>query len=187
MDLYSAPSWLQHQPQPQQHSPESHHEGRPLSADAWKERASSAGTTAGVTQSPTTSQTTLDLSDFTNLADVPGEHVLPSAYMLYVTRSRDKAQVCDAYVRLAAIPHPTSVSPPAQPFFGSFQHNGFFLQSPTASYNVMPYGSSGWNQTPQLPLSNYSSLNGATSSAAGASQPQLSQQSPPQQQQMMIE
>lgn len=75
MDLYSAP-WLHHQQQPQQHTPESshaqhaHHEGRPASADDWKDRTTPSGQTGGA-GSPS-AQPGMDLSDF-GLGDMPGE------------------------------------------------------------------------------------------------------------------
>ncbi|KAI3604761.1 hypothetical protein WG66_008559 [Moniliophthora roreri] len=46
-------------------------------------------------------------------------------------------------------------------------------------YNTMPYGSSSWTSSSTLPLSSYSSLNGATTSTATSSSSQ-SHQSPPQ-------
>jgi hypothetical protein len=60
----NATAWLSHQQQQNQHIHEPQHvppDGRPPSADAWKERAS--GVTTG---------STLDLSDF-GLGDIPGE------------------------------------------------------------------------------------------------------------------
>jgi hypothetical protein len=79
-------------------------------------------------------------------------------------------------------------SPPPQPFYGnSFQANNFFLPSAVPGpFNAMAYGAGWSNQSSQVPLSNYSSLNGATTNSAGSSsQQQHSQQSPPPQ--MMIE
>lgn len=67
MDMYSnATAWLSHQQQQNPHIHESqhvHNDGRPPSADAWKEQAGPAG-----------AQQSLDLSDF-GLGDIPGEHV----------------------------------------------------------------------------------------------------------------
>ncbi|KAI0289517.1 hypothetical protein BC826DRAFT_1098506 [Russula brevipes] len=68
----------------------------------------------------------------------------------------------------------TSSTPLAasSPFFN--YSNNFFLPSVPASYNAMTYGSSSWSPQPgQVPLSTYSTLNGATSanSPAPLSQP----------------
>jgi hypothetical protein len=52
--------------------------------------------------------------------------------------------------------------------------NSFFLSSVPSSYNAMGYGSSSWSPQPgQVPLSTYSTLNGATSanSQTPSSQP----------------
>jgi len=69
---------------------------------------------------------------------------------------------------------------------------GFFLPtSVPGPYNAMPYGSTWVNHS--LPLSNYSSLNGATSVNSSMStsqqqpQQQLQQQKPSSPQPMMIE
>ena len=60
--MYSnATAWLSHQQQQNQHVHEPQNDGRPSSADAWKER------TGGVAVG-----SALDLSDF-GLADIPGE------------------------------------------------------------------------------------------------------------------
>jgi protein phosphatase 1 regulatory subunit 10 len=82
------------------------------------------------------------------------------------------------------------MSSSSQPFYP--YQTGFFM--PTAvqgPYNAMPYGSTWVNHS--LPLSNYSSLNGATSAnpSTSISQPQQSQhqqqQEPSSPQPMMIE
>ncbi|KAL0064779.1 hypothetical protein AAF712_008326 [Marasmius tenuissimus] len=65
---------------------------------------------------------------------------------------------------------------PTSPFYG-FPTQSFYSQP--GPYNTMPYGSSSWS-TSSLPLSSYSSLNGATSSSSGPpSQPQSHQSPPP--------
>ena len=60
------------------------------------------------------------------------------------------------------------------PFFN--YPNNFFLPTVPAPYNAMTYGSSSWSPQPgQVPLSTYSTLNGATSSHSQAPPPQPSQ------------
>jgi hypothetical protein len=60
------------------------------------------------------------------------------------------------------------------PFFN--YSNNFFLPSVPAPYNAMTYGSSSWSPQPgQVPLSTYSTLNGATSANSHAPPPQSSQ------------
>lgn len=86
--------------------------------------------------------------------------------------------------------------PPAQPssstispvqlyqFPTHMQQNGqqYFSMSP---YNMLPYGqaAAAWTQQQNLPLSSYSTLNGATTSISNSEQQQQQQQSSPQQQQ----
>ncbi|KAF8629618.1 hypothetical protein AX15_003356 [Amanita polypyramis BW_CC] len=74
----------------------------------------------------------------------------------------------------------SSVASPTQSFFASFPHGSYFLPS----YNHIPYGSS-WTTAP-VPLSSYSTLNGATTSNSSSSgqlqgqqQAQAQQISPP--------
>jgi hypothetical protein len=71
--MYSnATAWLPHQQQQNQHVHEPqhvHHDGRPSSPDAWKERTGS-GVAAG------SSQQTLDLMSDFGLGDIPGEQRL---------------------------------------------------------------------------------------------------------------
>jgi protein phosphatase 1 regulatory subunit 10 len=62
-----------------------------------------------------------------------------------------------------------------QNFYNQYVNPGFFVQAP---YNAMAYGTP-WPSSNPVPLSNYSSLNGATSSSSQQQQ----QQSPQQQQQ----
>lgn len=189
--MYSnATAWLSHQQPPNQHlhDPQHvHHDGRPPSADAWKDRSGAAGT----------SQQTLDLSDF-GLGDIPGEHVSLSANIVSVQSHGPITATClktlcsvgdhtssQADV-LVTVPS-SSTSPPPQSFYGhnNFQQQSFFLPNAPASYNPMPYGSTSWPTQPNpVPLSNYSSLNGATTGASGSSH---QQQPPPPPVQMMIE
>jgi protein phosphatase 1 regulatory subunit 10 len=75
----------------------------------------------------------------------------------------------------------SSIPSPPPPFFaypGSF----YLSASPPGPYNAVPYGSS-WNPPSQVPLSNYSSLNGATTTMSSTQ----SQQQTLQPQQMMID
>jgi len=66
----------------------------------------------------------------------------------------------------------TSLATPS-PFFN--YSNNFFLPSVPAPYNAMTYGSSSWSPQPgQVPLSTYSTLNGATSANSQAPPPQPS-------------
>ncbi|KAG6918492.1 hypothetical protein DXG01_013852 [Tephrocybe rancida] len=82
----------------------------------------------------------------------------------------------------------SSLSTTPQQFFSYPPHSYFTVQSP---YNTMAYGSPTWPTQSHVPLSNYSSLNGATtsstpssSSPASSSQPQ---QHSPQLQQHQIQ
>ncbi|KAG2150329.1 uncharacterized protein EDB93DRAFT_1084239 [Suillus bovinus] len=81
----------------------------------------------------------------------------------------------------------SSISQPPAYYGGPF--NPFYLSSVPGPYNAVPYGSMSWtNPQTHLPLSNYSTLNGATSTTS--SQQSTSQhQSPPAQNQqpMMID
>ncbi|KAG2114708.1 uncharacterized protein F5147DRAFT_677688 [Suillus discolor] len=81
----------------------------------------------------------------------------------------------------------SSISQPPAYYGGPF--NPFYLSSVPGPYNAVPYGSMSWtNPQTHLPLSNYSTLNGATSTTS--SQQSASQhQSPPapNQQPMMID
>jgi len=90
----------------------------------------------------------------------------------------------DFGIDLNAVPsNSTAMSPTSQAFYSHpySQHN-YFMPGP---FNAMPYGSMQWaNQS--LPLSNYSSLDGATSAAPSSqSSSTPTQHSPPQS--MMIE
>lgn len=61
---------------------------------------------------------------------------------------------------------------PSASFF-TFPQGGYYLSSTPGPYNAVPYGTSQWpNPTAQLPLSSYSSLNGATSSTSMSPPPQ---------------
>ncbi|EIN10172.1 hypothetical protein PUNSTDRAFT_125152 [Punctularia strigosozonata HHB-11173 SS5] len=68
------------------------------------------------------------------------------------------------------------LSTPSASFFQPYQQN-YFISGAPGPYNAIPYGSSPWPSTSQVPVSSYSTLNGATTS------PHLSQPSPPPQHQ----
>ncbi|PFH50568.1 hypothetical protein AMATHDRAFT_75551 [Amanita thiersii Skay4041] len=72
----------------------------------------------------------------------------------------------------------SSIASPTQSYFTSFPHSSYYLP---ASYTQIPYGAS-WS-TVTVPLSNYSTLNGATSSSSSSSSPPSTSQTPQQQQQ----
>jgi len=81
--------------------------------------------------------------------------------------------------------HPSAASPTSSSLYsGHFSpsSNGFYVPAP---YNNMPYGSTSWSPPPSVPLSTYSSLNGATTgpSTAASSPPQSQQQQSQSQQQ----
>src|ERR1700722_1441210 len=80
----------------------------------------------------------------------------------------------------------SSASSPPPPFYGHSYQNNFFLPSAVPGpYNAIAYGST-WGNQSQLPLSNYSTLNGATTTtSANSSSQQQPPPSPPQP--MMIE
>ncbi|KAF8075900.1 hypothetical protein FPV67DRAFT_1469704 [Lyophyllum atratum] len=73
---------------------------------------------------------------------------------------------------------PSSLASPTSSFFTPYQHS-YFVPSP---YNTLAYGST-WPPSSHVPLSNYSSLNGATTSATPSSSSSSSQQQQSQQQQ----
>jgi protein phosphatase 1 regulatory subunit 10 len=187
MDLYN-PSWLHHQqphPHIQESSPHLHHEGRHTSTDDWKDRVTPTGHSTGAASPPPTQPPALDLSDF-GLGNITGKRVFE--------RSCERGQRFSSSLQVATLiayhigsspSGSSSISPPPQPFYGnSFQANNFFLPSAVPGpFNAMAYGAGWSNQSSQVPLSNYSSLNGATTGSAGSSSSSLSQQQQQQQQQ----
>ncbi|KAJ6543944.1 hypothetical protein B0H19DRAFT_291720 [Mycena capillaripes] len=147
-------TWLQpHQPDhPVHHSP-------PPAQD-WQKQQGQQSQPGPVAASPPHQQPTLDLSDFTSLADLPAPSSSSSS---------------------AASP-PSSQST----FYPFTTHPGF--------YGSNPYYASSWGTSTQpsqspdpIPLSSYSTLNGATSANTGLSSSQQQQQQPQQSSQMMIE
>ncbi|GBE79086.1 hypothetical protein SCP_0202830 [Sparassis crispa] len=65
----------------------------------------------------------------------------------------------------------SSLSSSSTGYFATFPQQGFFLSTTPGPFNVVQYGSSPWApNSNQLPLSSYSSLNGATSASSSAQQ-----------------
>lgn len=77
-------------------------------------------------------------------------------------------------------PPSTSALTPTTSFFSSYPPSNYFL----SAYPTLPYGS-GWSTQSSLPLSNYSSLNGATTSTTTSVQTALQHPSSLQHQQTM--
>lgn len=176
---YGPSAWLQ-----QQHVPDvqSVHSTRPSQAqDEWKDPPSASGSSSSAA-----GQTGVDLSDFV-LGDIPGEHASqhpPDTSALFYHR----AVLCEKGPTdsLITAPTPSTNSVPSQPSsFYTFPQHNLFVSGAPGPYNAVPYGGSHWvGSTPpqQLPLSNYSTLNGATSTTVPGSHPQPSSVS-----QLMIE
>ncbi|KAI9572421.1 hypothetical protein HD554DRAFT_2185406 [Boletus coccyginus] len=87
---------------------------------------------------------------------------------------------------LGDIPGPsssTSISPPPQSYY-AHPYQSFYVSTIPAPYNAMAYGSMSWpSSSAPLPLSSYSTLNGATSSSLSqpsTSQQQIASPTPPQ-------
>lgn len=118
------------------------------SNDDWKERATvTTNGSSGAGGSTTTAHPGLDLSDF-GLGDIPAG---PSTS--------------------------SSISPPSQSYFPQ-AFPPFYVPSVPGPYNAMPYSAMSWSSQPTpLPLTTYSTLNGATSTSSSASQASTSQQS----------
>ncbi|EKM59537.1 uncharacterized protein PHACADRAFT_191906 [Phanerochaete carnosa HHB-10118-sp] len=79
---------------------------------------------------------------------------------------------------IASSSSPTLQQQSSPASFYSFSHPSNYFLASTPGYGAVPYTTSSWPGTSTLPLSNYSSLNGATSTTS--SQNQSSQQSPTQ-------
>lgn len=125
-----------------------HHPSGPAE-QSWKDPTSTTATTANGPGPSSGAQPTLDLNDFGLGVDINGG-INPHA-----TSSGTSA---------------SSPAPGSQPY-GHFAQYPFFLPGP---FNVTPYGSSPqW--TSSVPLSSYSSLNGATTNTNGqtVSPPQM--------------
>jgi len=170
MDLYSASAWLHHQPTPLPDS--SQQEGTQSSPDDWKDRSTA---TAGLGSSPS-AQPSLDLSEFT--LDIPGEQFVETqcGKHLFDCQNREADDIS------LTGPSTSTSSSSSQPFYGHPYQNNFFLPSSVPGpYNAMAYGTT-WGTQSQLPLSNYSSLNGATTTSSPSSSSQQPQQQQQQQQ-----
>ncbi|KZT12682.1 uncharacterized protein LAESUDRAFT_640450 [Laetiporus sulphureus 93-53] len=63
----------------------------------------------------------------------------------------------------------SSVSNSSNAFYPFAQHSSYYLPSAPGPYNAVPYGTQ-WSSPAQLPLSSYSSLNGATSVTPSSTQ-----------------
>ena len=156
--LYSS-SWPPSIPEQQQHA---QHEQRaqPTSiVDDWAKDRSNPIPQSGSVASPPMASPTIDMSDFTLGGDFSGQ----SQHQLACFNS-----TCFQGSANSSI---LSASP--QSFYGQY---GYFMQSP---YNTMAYGSP-WPPPAPVPVSNYSTLNGATTSSSPSSSTQ-SQQQPAQQ------
>lgn len=149
-----------------------HHEQRPASSlDDWaKDRSNNAPQSASSPVSNSSPTLDININEFTTLGDLGG----------MLSFSCVASVGANALMDLSDIPASSTAAPssPQQSFYAPFQHNGFFVPSP---YTTMAYGTTPWSSQNPLPLSNYSSLNGATTSSASSSS--STQQSTQQQQQ----
>jgi protein phosphatase 1 regulatory subunit 10 len=128
----------------------------------------------------TTSPPTLDINinEFTTLGDLGGKLFIKTAYNMTMGANilMDLSDIQASSTNVPSSP---------QSFYAPFQHNNFFVPAP---YTTMAYGTTPWPTQNHLPLSNYSSLNGATTSLTPSSSTQSStlqqqqQQQPPKQQ-----
>ena len=158
MDVYSnASAWLQHSPsQVTQSSPAVQNDiadpQRPQSSTDWKDRPPSASDSNGASAV----SGNIDLHDF-GLGD------LSSKYRVYAPMTRLPFVFPFGPDWLYPAPQTSSTSlTSSSPFFN--YPNNFFLSSVPSPYNAMGYGPSPWVPQPgQVPLSTYSTLNGATS------------------------
>jgi len=162
MDVYSnASAWLQHSStQVTQSSPAVQNDiadsQRPPSSTDWKDRPPSASDSNGASAV----SGNIDLHDF-GLGDLSGKHRVHAPH-----DSPD-------WVYPAPQTSSTSITS-SSPFFN--YPNNFFLSSVPSPYNAMGYGPSSWAPQPgQVPLSTYSTLNGATSANSQTPPSQLSQ------------
>ena len=156
--LYS--SWPPSIPEQQQHV---QHEQRaqptPI-VDDWAKDRSNPIPQSGSVASPPMASPTIDMADFTLGGDFSGQSQHES--------------VCSRLSIYSQGPSNSSIlSASPQSFYGQY---GYFMQSP---YNTMAYGSP-WPPPAPVPVSNYSTLNGATTSSSTSSSTQ-SQQQPAQQ------
>ncbi|KAJ6516426.1 hypothetical protein C8R45DRAFT_960109 [Mycena sanguinolenta] len=136
----------------------------------WQKQAGQHGVQAGAaasTQAP--HQPALDLSDFSSLADLSG------VAAAHIPRNPSLNGL-----PAASPPSTSAASPPsAQSSFYPFAtgHSGFYGASTSSYYS--PWGApvQSTQSSDPIPLSNYSTLNGATSSSTASATQQQSQQS----------
>ncbi|KAK7061264.1 hypothetical protein R3P38DRAFT_3488838 [Favolaschia claudopus] len=164
-------SWLQAD------SPHNVHHSPP--PQDWQKQAAAQPTPGPSASSPPVphQQPTLDLSDFTSaLADLPGV----SASHIPRNPSLNGLQTPSTSSSTA------SSTPSSQsPFYPFSSHPGFYATS-NSPYYVAPWPSARPSQSPDsIPLSNYSTLNGATTTSAASGSQQ--QQQPAQNSQMVID
>jgi len=170
MDVYSnASTWLQHSPtQVAQSSPAVQNDiadsQRPPNSNDWKDRSPSVSDSNGAS----TVSGSIDLHDF-GLGDLSGKH------RVHALMTRLPYAIPNEPDWVYPAPQTSSTSLAASsPFFN--YPNNFFLSSVPSPYNAMSYGSSSWSPQPgQVPLSTYSTLNGATSANSQSSTSQPSQ------------
>lgn len=117
---------------------------------------------------PTNPSLDININEFTTLGDLGGK-LLSFKLFIQLWALIPSMDLSDIQAAAAAVPS----SP--QSFYAPFQHSNFFATTP---YPTMAYGST-WSSQNHLPLSNYSSLNGATTSSSSTQS--SSQQQQPQQ------
>ncbi|KAJ3473772.1 hypothetical protein NLI96_g12832 [Meripilus lineatus] len=118
--------------------------------DDWKDPSSVSGPSSSAG-----GQSSVDLSGFPGLGDIPA---------------------------ISATNPSSSAVPTQQSAFYTFPQHNFFVSGAPGPYNAVPYGGSHWTTTAssqQLPLSSYSTLNGATSQSSNNAQSQASSSVPP--------
>lgn len=172
MEYTGGTSWLQ-----QQHVPDVH-DGRTTTNDDWKEVAAS---TSGAGSSGV--QPSMDMSDFA--LGISGEQ------FAHLNRSPQYLDLHPSDRRTAPSPTTTLPQQSQSSYYPFPQHPNYFLAGTPGTYSGLHYATPTWPapvSNSHIPLSSYSSLNGATSSASTpmqSSQPASS--SPPPPPQIMIE
>lgn len=184
MDMY--PQWLQSSQMMPESSQHVQHEPRASSStalDDWtKDRSMSIPQTGSVASagSPTSPSSGIDLGDFTTLGDMAGEYRRRRSAASHTHSRRVVLSYDTDHQSFSTGPSSASalLSASPQAFYAQYQPNYFM------PFQTMAYGTS-WSTSNPVPVSNYSTLNGATTSSATASssQQQNLQQTQPQQQQ----
>ena len=154
--LYS--SWPPSIPEQQQHVQHERAQPTPI-VDDWAKDRSNPIPQSGSVASPPMASPTIDMSDFTLGGDFSGQ-------------SQMNPPAIDSQFCFQGSTNSSILSASPQSFYGQY---GYFMQSP---YNTMAYGSP-WPPPAPVPVSNYSTLNGATTSSSTSST--QSQQQPAQQ------